>query len=177
MNWEIAASVAEIIGAVAVLVSLIYVANEIRQNTVASRASMHQQYIDTQTNVNRAMSDDPEIAALVARANRDYESLSDEELVRLQFIMFNHFNQWHLAFTTQRNSMLESEMFRTIVRGYTGYMQSSVAFQKMWEACGYAYDRAFQEHVASVIADSGGQHQYPGLSREAISDINSDASG
>ena len=53
MSWEIAASIAEIVSAVAVVISLLYVANEVRQNTIASRASTHQQYIDTQTNVNR----------------------------------------------------------------------------------------------------------------------------
>jgi len=121
--------------------------------------------LDTQTNVNRATSDDPEVAALISRANKDYDSLKDEEIIRLQFVFYNHFNQWHLAFTTQRHSLLDDEMLAVVTRGYAGYMQSSVAFQRMWEACGYAYDEAFQAHVNKVITGSEIQHQFPGFSR------------
>ena len=167
MTWEIAASIAEIVSAIAVVISLLYLANEVRQNTVASRASTHQQYIDTQTNVNRATSDDPEVASLIARANADYDSLSDEEIIRLQFVFYNHFNQWHLAFTTQRKALLDDEMLTVVNRGYMGYLQSSVAFQRMWEACGYAYDDAFQSHVTKIIADAEIHHQFPGFSRES----------
>ena len=163
MSWELAASIAEVVSAIAVVVSLIYLANEVRQNTIASRTSTHQQYIDTQANVNRGVSDDAEMAALVARAENDFESLSDEELIRLQFVFFNHFNQWHFAFTSRQKSLLEEEMFSTVARGYTGYMQSSTAFQRMWEVCGFAYDEQFRKFVEQLIADSKMQHQYPGF--------------
>ena len=163
MAWEIAASVAEIVGALAVVVSLIYLAREVRQNTVASRATMHQQYIDAQMNANRGVSDDPEISTLIANANKDYELLSESELIRLQFVFWNHFNQWHLAFTTQKHSMLETEMFDVVTRGYSGYIQSSVAFRNMWKASSFAYDKAFQEHVESVIAGASDAPNYPGL--------------
>ena len=38
MNWEAIIAVAEVIGAIAVVLSLIYVAIQIKQNTAASRA-------------------------------------------------------------------------------------------------------------------------------------------
>ena len=167
MDWEIAASIAEIVSAIAVVVSLLYLANEVRQNTIASRAESHQHWMDTQTNVNRATSDDPEVAALIVRANKDYDSLKDEEIVRLQFVFYNHFNQWHLAFTTQQKSLMDDEMLNVVTRGYIGYLQSSVAFQRMWEACGYAYDEAFRSYVDDVIENSALKHQFPGFSREA----------
>ena len=107
------------------------------------------------------------MAALIARANQDYDSLKDEEIIRLQFIFYNHFNQWHLAFTTQKNALLDDEMLTVVNRGYKGYLQSSVAFQRMWEACGYAYDKEFQDHVEKIIKDLGIQHHFPGFAREA----------
>lgn len=163
MAWEIAASIAEVVGALAVVISLIYLAREVRQNTVASRATMHQQYIDAQMNANRGVSDDPEISALIANANNDYDSLSEPELIRLQFVFWNHFNQWHLAFTLQKHSMLETEMLDVIIRGYSGYIHSSLAFRKMWRALSFAYDKAFQEHVESVIEGTTDAPNYPGF--------------
>jgi hypothetical protein len=40
MNWEAIGTVAEVVGAIAVVLSLIYVATQIKQNTAASRAQM-----------------------------------------------------------------------------------------------------------------------------------------
>ena len=39
MNWEAAAAIAEVLGAMGVIVSLLYVANEVRSNTRALKAS------------------------------------------------------------------------------------------------------------------------------------------
>ena len=38
MNWEAIGTIAEVVGAIAVVLSLIYVATQIKQNTEASRA-------------------------------------------------------------------------------------------------------------------------------------------
>jgi len=42
MNWELAASIAEVVGAVAVVVSLVYLAIQIRSNTRAAKANAYQ---------------------------------------------------------------------------------------------------------------------------------------
>jgi hypothetical protein len=62
--------------------------------------------------------------------------------------------------------MLESDMFDVISRGYSGYIRGSVAFEKMWRASAFAYDKEFQEHVESVIAGAENAPIYPGFKSE-----------
>jgi hypothetical protein len=45
MNWEAIGAIGEIIGAVAVLITLIYLAMQIKQNTTSVKASAHQAWI------------------------------------------------------------------------------------------------------------------------------------
>ncbi|MFP6780387.1 MAG: hypothetical protein VCB59_01710 [Gammaproteobacteria bacterium] len=47
MSWEAISGIAETVGAFGVIVSLIYVGVQIRQNTIASRVSNYQQWVDT----------------------------------------------------------------------------------------------------------------------------------
>lgn len=88
MTWGPISGFAETIGAI---VSLLYVSVQIRQNWIASRAANYQQWLDTQVNVNRALSDDPDVTALVDKTNQDFDSLKSADLLRPQMIFYNHF--------------------------------------------------------------------------------------
>ncbi len=152
MNWEAISGIAEAVGAIGVIVSLIYVGLQIRQNTIASRASNYQQWVDTQVNVNRGLSDDPAVSELIDRANQDFDSLSSAELLRLQMVFYNHFTQWNVAFTNDKLSLLDREKWELVIHGYELLMRHTPAFAQMWEYCGFVYDEGFKHHVETVIA-------------------------
>jgi hypothetical protein len=52
MNWEIVGSTGEWAGAIAVVVTLFYLARQIRQNTHATRATSHHAITDALNNLN-----------------------------------------------------------------------------------------------------------------------------
>ncbi len=118
MSWEAISGIAETVGAFGVIVSLIYVGVQIRQNTIASRASNYQQWVDTQVSVNRGLSDEPGVTELVDRANTDFASLSNAELLRLQMVFYNHFTQWNVAFTNNKLSLVDREKWQLVEHGY-----------------------------------------------------------
>ena len=118
MSWEAISGIAETVGAFGVIVSLIYVGVQIRQNTIASRVSNYQQWVDTQVSVNRGLSDEPGATELVDRANTDFASLSNAELLRLKMVFYNHFTQWNVAFTNNKLSLVDREKWQLVERGY-----------------------------------------------------------
>ena len=84
MNWEAIGAIGEIGGAIAVLVSLIYLAVQIRQNTKMMRSSSKQQLTaDTQNVIYKAM-DNPEV--WVKLTNGDPAS-SPEEDARMSLLV------------------------------------------------------------------------------------------
>jgi hypothetical protein len=82
MNWDAIGAVGEIVGALAVVVTLIYVSKQIRQGARSvSIAALR----DTTAQWNQwgeMLATAPDLAAIVAKGNRAYESLSDTESLR-----------------------------------------------------------------------------------------------
>ena len=154
MNWDAIGVIAEVVAAAGVIITLIYLAVQIRQSTIAANASTHHQYLLTQSSVNHSITDNAEVCELIDRANKDFKSLTDAELIRLQFVMYEHFNQWQFAFATGQKSLLEDEMWETYTHGYTHWAQTTPAFREMWEICKPAYNAKFRDHVDAAIASS-----------------------
>ena len=109
MDWDAISGIAETTGAVGVIISVLYVGVQIRQNTIAARTSNYQQWVDTQVNVNRALSDNPDVCCLVDKANEDFEALTSPELLRLQMVFYNYFTQWNVAFTNNGYALFDIE--------------------------------------------------------------------
>jgi len=151
MNWEAIGAAAEIVGAIAVVVSLLYLAVQVRQNTIAIKGSTHHQFLNTQTEANRAMSDDPEICELMGRADTDFSGLSPAEMTRLRLVYFNYFNQWDFAHDARGKSLLDGRTWGKINKGYTLMAKTSPGFCLTWQLIGETYDEKFKAHVDGVI--------------------------
>ena len=72
MNLEDLGNLGEFVSAIAVVVSLLYVATQIRQNTSAVRSTSHQAVLDAAQRLSTTLMQHPEVASLVIKANREY---------------------------------------------------------------------------------------------------------
>ena len=95
MNWEAIATIAEIIGAVGVIASLVYLAVQIRDNTRSSR--IQQQHESTRQFVDfmDILLLNPELAALHDKGRDSPESLDSVELVRFRRLLLRGF--WYFS--------------------------------------------------------------------------------
>lgn len=150
-SLDSAAKTAEIIGAIAVVVGLLFVGLEIRANTVA------QQFSATQTLVseyNTAVSsiNDGEFVCIYIRAGNDFEGLSQANKIRFSILMqpvFRTFEQLHY-------SSLQGTIDSNV---YSGFQQQFAAMMQLpgnrqyWSARGNWFGPVFQEYVRDVISD------------------------
>ncbi len=80
MNWDAIAALAELLGAIAVLASLVYLATQIRQNTQMVKSSIRQQLtLSTQNHVYK-MVDEADVLAKAAGG----EELTPAEVIKLR---------------------------------------------------------------------------------------------
>ena len=92
MSLEDLGNIGEFVAAVAVVISLVYLAIQIRQNTgqirqntaAVGNASYHQA-IEQSWLVNLKVADDPEVARIMRAGYRDMKELNDDE--RMQFLV------------------------------------------------------------------------------------------
>ena len=82
-NLESLASLGEIVGAVAVVVSLLYLAVQVRQNTRAQRLENASRILDRTASMQGALSRDPATSILFSKGVSDPSELTPQE--RIQF--------------------------------------------------------------------------------------------
>jgi hypothetical protein len=89
MNWEALAAVAETIGALGVIVSLVYLAIQVRQNTRAIRAQTYDSFVTQFRTWNEPMRADERMAERFHELIEDVESLSPEEQRHAIHVLFD----------------------------------------------------------------------------------------
>jgi hypothetical protein len=97
-------SVIELTGAIAVLIGLIFVGLELRQNTVAVQAATFQGMTDTSSDFLVSVASEPELRRVWAAAGTSPNDLSSEDLQILGLLrqslslrMQNAFRQWQIG--------------------------------------------------------------------------------
>jgi hypothetical protein len=96
MNWDAVAAVAEAVGTLAVLVSLIYVALQIRQSTQqfarsveANQLAAFERNIESGNRIRELMILHPDLARLLLNGFRSYKTLEREEKFRFGMLLRN----------------------------------------------------------------------------------------
>lgn len=88
------------IGAIAVVVSVIYLATQIRENTRASVVNIVSASIDAYSELYRIVATTPDLAGIIIRGRVSMSNLSSEEALRFDSyysISFNILEGWHTA--------------------------------------------------------------------------------
>jgi hypothetical protein len=111
MSLNDLANIGQVIGAIAVVISLFYVASQIRQNTNAVRSATAQTVHEHFAKWYHLVAADDELSRIVANGLRDYVSLSEQEKVRFiaAFMAFLSYSQ--NAFLKWREGLLASPLW------------------------------------------------------------------
>ena len=140
----------ELAAAIAVVISLLFVGLEIRQNsaTVQNTAAqaVHENFADWYTSAQG----DPALLALSTKGMRDYSSLS--EIEKAQFIaMFMAFSlHTQDAFMKWREGSLSQELFRSWEYVAMNFF-STPGGKAFWEERGYLFADDFHDYIVNDI--------------------------
>ena len=87
VNWEAIGAVGEIVGAVAVFLTLLYLAVQIRQNTKAVKAAALDSAATHITAARHSIYSDESLTDIYVRGGKDPTSLTENELVRYRLLL------------------------------------------------------------------------------------------
>jgi hypothetical protein len=116
MNWEALAAIGEILGATAVLVTIAYLAVQVRQNTASVATATWDSVLTGFNEINVAVANNPELADVVTRGMYDPDSLTDLEGVRFAFIMRAASNQYFKLLRLHEEGALSKEEWNRMAR-------------------------------------------------------------
>ena len=109
MNWEAIGSVGDAIGGVGVVLTLLYLAHQTRQNTRAVRAASFQQVADSLSDVSMTVVQDPSLVSLLVRVNSDAASLSEEDTARYGYFLLATVRRIESLFFHAEQGTIESQ--------------------------------------------------------------------
>ena len=151
MNWEAIGAVGEIVGASAVFASLIYLALQVRGQNKESRISaMHEISVGLREVMSKFTT--LEMTPLVTKANKNYDQLSDEEVMCLFSLCAQYFLAFEEAFIQFQDGRLAKRSWKT----YSAYYSNGLgmtAVQKYWELRKKYFDEEFVRYIDSLSLD------------------------
>ncbi len=148
MNWEAIGAIGEIIGATAVVASLVYLAVQIRtQNRESRMSAMHDISVGYRDGLAAVAEGD--MADLFVKAFDDYESLTRPETIRLIAGASRLFRVWEEAYLLYQAGYLEKRTWETMLRQFNGYI-SLRPFYEVWATRKQFFDNEFQDFVNSL---------------------------
>ena len=148
MNWEAISTIAEITAAVGVIISLLYLAKQIRAQIRESRLAASHEISEGFREILLPFAD-PDLCEVFVRANTDFDGLTDPERVQMIAVHSRNIRLWEEAYYQFQGGRLDENIWNTIVRQYSSYL-SAPSFRRVWELRRAYYDDEFREFVESL---------------------------
>jgi hypothetical protein len=127
MNWDAASAVTEIVGAIAVIATLFYLAVQIRQNTQITISNIREQRMGATQEIIFKWADEAELLDKIER-NEEIEGI---ERTRALMIIRAVFRNWESHVHQHRNGLFEDEEWRA-VQETMHYLFRSHLYQIFW---------------------------------------------
>jgi len=131
MTLDQLASIGEIVSGIAVIVSLVYLAIQIRSNTEAERSATYQSIVSDFGALNNTMASTPELSHMFVEAMEDYVQLTPDQKARISQIFFQCFRFFENMFYQYKKGYLDEEVWTGWKRLMLTYY-SRPGFQTWW---------------------------------------------
>ncbi len=152
MNWTAIGAVGEILGALAVLITLIYLALQIRQNTHEIRAGRVESTLRDQSTYNKFLASDPDLTRIYWTAVENVDDLTEEEKRRWLHLCSVMLRNSEIAYYHYRQGYLPDSIHESRERWIKMFMGTS-GFRWWWDQYSAVLDPSFVEYVEKVTLD------------------------
>ena len=144
--------VIEVVGVIGIVISLIYVVYELRQNTIATRAQAHQELIAMVIAGIDLQISDQTFASVVDRGRADIGSLAEAERSRFSLYVYRYLNVWELGFYNYRDGALNFDIWDSM-NSWSCEWVKEPGVGEMWRSIEKAagWEKSFREHVNSCL--------------------------
>ena len=146
MNWEAISAIGQLVGALAVVISLIYLAVEVRSNTRATRLAAMRSMSDAFNQFAQQVIAHPHLTEVYYRGIHDFESLEGVDLVRFSALMSQAFRNGEALYYQQ----LEGHLNPRVWRGWEAAMRDVNAYpgvQAWWRLRSHWFGEEFAKLI------------------------------
>ena len=150
MNLETLANLGETIGGVAVVVSLIYLAVQVRQNTHSQRTENYAHELERMSSFQSLLSHDGELSRLFSKGVQDTAALTPQERIQFTWSLYEAFGSFEFLFHAAQSDSVPKEVWArwsTIVAWWLSFP----GVQEWWHARPVPFTESFTSFVESTM--------------------------
>jgi hypothetical protein len=152
MTLESLGNLGEFVGAIGVVISLVYLARQMRQNTLSVRAASFNSMIQNSIRLLEHSFRDSEFAAFLARAEADPDKLTPHERLRWDSYMtavYRHFGNLVYQF---RVGALDEQMWQAYQQDLKQHLRAD-SWAAWYLRHRDVFSRSLTEHVEKVLRE------------------------
>jgi hypothetical protein len=153
MDWDAIGAMSESVGAIAVVITLLYLAIQIRAQTKESRLAATRELVRDSQEAIESITRDKEIFSLYLKALAAYDDLPHEERIRISMCFFRVFRVSELSYLHHLSQNIETFHFENSLVRLTDVMKSP-GLQAWWENNRDSFSEDFRNYVDRIISDN-----------------------
>jgi len=145
MNWSAISAVAEIVAALAVVLSLIYLAQQIRKNSKSVEGASIQAILELEITTYALKA---QYANVYRRGCANILDLDDDERVVFEQVVSSEMSLFNSAFTQVQNGLMDDDA--SFDRDWIRFYLKQSGFQVIWSEIKTTYPNEFCQHLDDV---------------------------
>jgi hypothetical protein len=139
-------SLGEFIAAIATLATLIYLAAQIRQNTLATRAASHHAITDVMNKNSHLVVGDADVARIMVTGRGDRSALDDVERERFDHLLLSYFHVFDTLHYQARVGAGDNELLLAEEKSFA-HLFSLPGVSEWWTENPYAFSPVFRSYM------------------------------
>jgi len=153
MNWEAIGAIGELVGALVVVMSFLYLGRQIRLSTRQQRMEGHRAMAELQLSTNRVFYD-PGLTRAITRTLHDWQSASfDDQNVTRQWIT-DTVTHYQALFEMWRQGAIDDQVWDAEETFLTEELLATNGGQGFWEENAILFNDNFRLRIEPRIADT-----------------------
>ncbi len=153
INLESLAQLGEVIGAAAVVASLLYLAVQVRQGTRAQRTENYARALERVSAMQSVLSQDSEISRIFARGVQDTSKLTPLDKIRFTWSLYEAFDAFEFMFHTYETDQMPDEVWHRWSLTVAWWL-SFPGVQSWWHNRPVQFTASFTKFVEDVLRDN-----------------------
>ena len=146
VNWEAISAIGQMVGAIAVVISLIYLARQIRGNAHATRQAAMRSALDFLNRYTQQITEHADLAELRSRGFRDFESLEGVDLAHFGSLMHGMFRTVEDVYYQHLQGHMDPRMWRGI-EVVMREVNAQPGVQAWWRLRSHWFDEEFAKFI------------------------------
>ena len=152
IRLETCARIAEIAGAVAVVLSVIYLAVQISHNTRLLRSQAHFNAITLGQRPLELMVENENLAEVMQRCNQRTAEVAEADWERCLNYYFMQFNAWEYFYYQHGDEAIPKELWVGADAYFKSLMPIKPGFHRAWNEIAVGFDEPFRSYVTAEFA-------------------------